>query len=104
VSNLGIGATYRGTYLQLTHGNPHRTYWGYPSIAAIEQFKDALKDKNSDLRDLMSTLTSFITDPALTLHREQRAGFHAGFVKKNKKKDPILDLLTQAAGKASRRP
>jgi hypothetical protein len=101
VADLGIGATYQGTYLELPQGNPHRTYWGYPSIAAIDRFKDALqKDKKAGggLHKHVQKLISFITDPGLTMHREQRAGFHRGHVGKLKKADPILELFAEAAG------
>ncbi|HTO49356.1 MAG TPA: hypothetical protein VML91_17090 [Burkholderiales bacterium] len=100
VANLGVGATYRGTYLELPQGNRHRTYWGYPSVRAIDKFKDGLQqsNKSDDLYTNVRTLISFIKDPALTMHREQRAGFHTSHVNKRRKSDPILELFAQAAG------
>ncbi len=94
-----MGATYQGTYLQLPGGNPHHTYWGYSSIKKIQRFKEALEEhKGDDLYKNVRQLISFVKDPALTMHRHQRAALQPSYVSRTRKSDPIVDLLAEARG------
>ena len=102
VQELGVGAGYGGTFAQFPNGNPHRTYWAYASLGAIDKFKEALaKNKKSELYRNFSRLVEFI-DCCCTLrmHRYYRASLIADQIARQRRDDPILDLF---AGKGSRK-
>jgi len=99
VAELKVGAIYKGTYLQLPGGNPHHTYWGYSSIKKIQRFKEALEEhKGDDLYKNVKGLISFVKDPALSMHRHQRAALQPSYVRRTRRSDPIVDLLAEARG------
>ena len=102
VQDLDIGASYGGTFAQLPQGNPHRTYWAYSSVKAVDKFKDALaKQKKSELYKNFSRLVAFINCCCtLRMHRYYRASLLANHIATQRAADPILDLF---AGKANKK-
>jgi hypothetical protein len=102
VAALGVKASYLGTYLELPGGNPHRTYWGYGNVKAIDKFKAKLQaDKTSDLYKNVQKLIAFAKNPSLTMRRHQRAAMQAGFVRTKRMEDPIIEMLARATGATS---
>jgi hypothetical protein len=94
VKDLGIGASYDGTYAELPGGTMHFTFWSYDLPDTIDKFKDYLASKpKSLLRKNLISLASFINDPAMDMHRLVRASALAGIVSATHQRDPILDIL-----------
>ena len=92
---LKIGASYYGTYAELPRTTTHQTLWWYESVAAIDRFKSALsgKKKSSELRKNLKELLSYIDEPSLTMHRLVRASALAGAVARQRRADPVMDIL-----------
>lgn len=96
MNDLHIEAKYGGTYAGLPYGNPHRTYWQYPSLEAITRFKDALAENpHGCLYKNVARLSAFMGGGSIVIERSVLASTLAGYLTTLGATDPILTMLAK---------